>query len=133
MEGLRRLCLLCVGAANSGLLRLKGRNVVENKFVKMGAYHTIDLELNSKFVLAKQDWDIIAIDRIEKACNPVRVRAASQFWFFFLLVKLFVLLFFSLFFFFRLPDRRGCRRGDAGGPGQRVPHHRQHDDSADED
>ena len=100
MEGLRRLCLLCVGAANSGLLRLKGRNVVENKFVKMGAYHTIDLELNSKFVLAKQDWDIIAIDRIEKACNPVRVRAASQFWFFFFTRQTLCSSFFFSFLFF---------------------------------
>jgi stalled ribosome rescue protein Dom34 len=28
------------------MLRLKGRNVEENQHVKMGAYHTIDLELN---------------------------------------------------------------------------------------
>lgn len=28
------------------MLRLKGRNVEENPHVKMGAYHTIDLELN---------------------------------------------------------------------------------------
>jgi protein pelota len=28
------------------MLRLKGRNVEENPYVKMGAYHTIDLELN---------------------------------------------------------------------------------------
>jgi len=56
---------------SSGVLRLKGRNVTENKYVKMGAYHTLDLELNQKFTLAKRQWDIIAIDRIEKACNPV--------------------------------------------------------------
>jgi len=36
-------------------LRLKGRNIEENDHVKMGAYHTIDLELNRKFTLKKYD------------------------------------------------------------------------------
>ena len=62
-------------AANTGLLRLKGRNVVENRFVKMGAYHTVDLELNCKFTLTKQEWDSVAIDRIDRACNPVHVKS----------------------------------------------------------
>ena len=30
----------------------------------MGAYHTIDLELNRKFTLMKQHWDFIALDRV---------------------------------------------------------------------
>ena len=30
----------------------------------MGAYHTLDLELNRKFTLAKQIWDFIALDRL---------------------------------------------------------------------
>ena len=36
----------------------------------MGAYHTVDLELNRKFVLAKECWDAIALERIESACDP---------------------------------------------------------------
>ncbi|RIB07000.1 hypothetical protein C2G38_2114806 [Gigaspora rosea] len=52
-----------------GLLRIKGRNIAENKYVKMGMYHTIDLELNRKFTLFKADWDIIALERIEEACD----------------------------------------------------------------
>ncbi len=30
----------------------------------MGAYHTLDLEMNRKFTLAKHEWDSIAIERI---------------------------------------------------------------------
>lgn len=52
------------------MLRLKGRNIVENQYVKMGAYHTLDLELNRKFILQKVLWDSIALDRVELACDP---------------------------------------------------------------
>ncbi|CAG8481533.1 11475_t:CDS:2 [Scutellospora calospora] len=52
-----------------GLLRIRGRNIVENKYVKMGMYHTIDLELNRNFTLFKPEWDIIALERIEEACD----------------------------------------------------------------
>ncbi|XP_052892303.1 protein pelota [Anopheles moucheti] len=51
------------------VLRLKGRNIEENQFVKMGAYHTIDLELNRSFTLMKPEWDTIALERIEMACD----------------------------------------------------------------
>lgn len=51
------------------VLRVKGRNIAENQFVKMGAYHTLDLELNRKFTLAKKVWDVVALDRIEMACD----------------------------------------------------------------
>ncbi|XP_068629462.1 protein pelota [Battus philenor] len=53
------------------VLRLKGRNIVENQYVKMGAYHTLDLEQNRKFILQKILWDSVALDRVETACDPV--------------------------------------------------------------
>lgn len=31
---------------------------------QMGAYHTIELELNRKFTLAKKVWDSVVLDRI---------------------------------------------------------------------
>ncbi|XP_077995484.1 protein pelota homolog [Glandiceps talaboti] len=52
------------------MLRVKGRNIQENQYVKMGAYHTLDLELNRKFTLAKKEWDIVQLERIEMACDP---------------------------------------------------------------
>lgn len=51
------------------VLRLKGRNIEENQYVKMGAYHTLDLELNRKFQLCKPEWDTIALERIDMACD----------------------------------------------------------------
>lgn len=53
-------------------LRLKGRNIEENQYVKMGAYHTLDLELNRKFSLYKDEWDSVALDRIETACDVTK-------------------------------------------------------------
>ncbi|RHZ68875.1 hypothetical protein Glove_292g47 [Diversispora epigaea] len=52
-----------------GILRIRGRNVVENKYVKLGVYHTIDLELNRNFTLLKHEWDIIALERVQEACD----------------------------------------------------------------
>ncbi|CAG4988767.1 unnamed protein product [Parnassius apollo] len=52
------------------VLRLKGRNIEENQYVKMGAYHTLDLEQNRKFILQKVLWDSVALDRVETACDP---------------------------------------------------------------
>lgn len=36
---------------------------------QMGAYHTIDLELNRKFEIAKPEWDSISLGRVEAACD----------------------------------------------------------------
>ena len=38
----------------------------------MGAYHTIDLELNRDFTLTKTCWDIMSLERIEDACNVAK-------------------------------------------------------------
>ncbi|XP_074643940.1 protein pelota homolog [Tubulanus polymorphus] len=54
------------------VLRVKGRNIQENQYVKMGAYHTVDLELNRSFTLAKRYWDSVALDRIELATDPTQ-------------------------------------------------------------
>lgn len=35
----------------------------------MGAYHTLDLELNRKFELQKREWDTIALERVDMACD----------------------------------------------------------------
>ena len=51
-------------------LRVKGRNIEENEHVKMGAYHTIDVEANRKFTLTKEDWDTVSLERVEEATDP---------------------------------------------------------------
>lgn len=53
-------------------LALKGRNIEENQYVKMGAYHTLSLELQRKFTLTKENWDAIALERVEEACDSGR-------------------------------------------------------------
>lgn len=78
-------------------LRLNGKNVEENPHVKvrvarcqymapparlftpahdctiqLGAYHTIDLELNRKFTLYKTEWDTIALQRVEEATDVAK-------------------------------------------------------------
>ncbi|KAK9762972.1 Translation factor pelota [Basidiobolus ranarum] len=53
----------------AGLLRINGQNISENKHVKLGAYHTIDLELNRNFTLLKPEWDTISLERVEEACD----------------------------------------------------------------
>ena len=54
------------------ILRIKGRNIKENKYVRLGAYHTIDLEPNRKFTLIKSCWDAIFLHRLEVACDAGR-------------------------------------------------------------
>ena len=56
--------------AQASQIRVKGKNIVENDYVKMGQYHTIDIELNTKFTLWKFKWDSISTERLETACDP---------------------------------------------------------------
>jgi protein pelota len=53
-------------------LHLKGRNTLENEYVKLGAYHTLDLEVNRPFTLKKPIWDIIDIQRLEESLDKSR-------------------------------------------------------------
>ena len=51
-------------------IRLRGKNVAENEHVKLGAYHTLEIEQQRAFTLAKHEWDRLDLDRIRQACNP---------------------------------------------------------------
>ncbi|GFH58401.1 protein pelota [Chaetoceros tenuissimus] len=53
-------------------VRISGPNVEESKYVKMGAHHTLTIELGRNFSIEKDCWDQIYLDRIEEACNPER-------------------------------------------------------------
>ncbi|KAG0329084.1 hypothetical protein BGZ99_003468 [Dissophora globulifera] len=52
-----------------GMLRISGRVIVENPHVKLGTFHTIDLEMNRSFTLLKPEWDVIALERVQEACD----------------------------------------------------------------
>lgn len=53
-------------------LRLSGQTTSESELVRMGAYHTLNLELAQNFSLEKECWDQIFLDRIDEACSPER-------------------------------------------------------------
>lgn len=38
----------------------------------MGAYHTLDLELQRNFTIQKACWDTVVLDRLDEACDPVK-------------------------------------------------------------
>lgn len=44
--------------------------------VQMGAYHTLDLEVNRKFTITKT-WDSVDLERVENACDPAQVKTES--------------------------------------------------------
>lgn len=51
-------------------IRLKGRNLTESEHIKLGAYHTIELEPQRAFTLHKKLWDALDVERIRTACDP---------------------------------------------------------------
>ncbi|KRX36517.1 Protein pelota -like protein [Trichinella murrelli] len=52
-----------------GALHVSGKNIEENQFVKLGAYHTLNLQLKRKFTVYKCKWDVVHMERINEACN----------------------------------------------------------------
>ncbi|CAG9530133.1 unnamed protein product [Cercopithifilaria johnstoni] len=54
------------------ILHLKGRNIAENEHVKMGQYHTLDIDVGKKFKLWKPYWDSIDLGRLDLALDPSR-------------------------------------------------------------
>ncbi|XP_062144382.1 protein PELOTA 1 [Alnus glutinosa] len=52
------------------VLRIRGKNILENEHVKIGAFHTLELELHRPFVLRKDVWDSLALDVLHQASDP---------------------------------------------------------------
>ncbi|ORX36829.1 pelota [Kockovaella imperatae] len=54
-------------------LQVSGKVIQENDYVRMGAFHTIDLEANRDFRLTKATgWDSVALERIEESTKEGR-------------------------------------------------------------
>ncbi|KAB5595582.1 hypothetical protein CTheo_1043 [Ceratobasidium theobromae] len=53
-------------------LSISGRVSAENKHVKMGAFHTLELEAHRNVKIIKEYWDSIALQRVEEAIVPGR-------------------------------------------------------------
>jgi protein pelota len=53
----------------AGALHVSGPVTEENKYVKMGQYHTLDLEIQRNVTIIKDEWDSVALDRVKEACD----------------------------------------------------------------
>ena len=61
------------GSTSLTALHISGRVISENPHVKMGAFHTLDIESNRDIRIEKAEgWDSIALSRIEEAIVPGR-------------------------------------------------------------
>lgn len=56
----------------SASLQITGRVAQENPYVKLGAFHTLDIEANRDVRIEKMEWDSIALDRVREASIPGR-------------------------------------------------------------
>lgn len=61
-------------APSTSGLQISGRVASENPHVKMGAFHTLDLEANRDVRIEKEEggWDSVALNRVEESCVPGR-------------------------------------------------------------
>jgi len=53
-------------------VRLSGTVEQENDFVRLGAHHTLTLELNQNFSIEKECWDQVFLDLLDEATHPER-------------------------------------------------------------
>ncbi|TFY82207.1 hypothetical protein EWM64_g1803 [Hericium alpestre] len=53
-------------------LAVTGRVAVENPHVKLGAFHTLDIEANRDVRIEKAEWDSVSLGRVEESCVPGR-------------------------------------------------------------
>ncbi|KAF3619242.1 Protein pelota -like protein [Capsicum annuum] len=51
-------------------LRIRGKNILENEHVKIGAFHTLEIEPHRPFVLRKVVWDSLAREVLRQAADP---------------------------------------------------------------
>eukprot|EP00899_Mesostigma_viride_P023423 jgi/Mesvir1/4265/Mv22226-RA.1 len=67
---------LCISVENvdydsvGGVLRLSGKNTTENEYVKLGAYHTLELDVQRPFTIQKSSWDALSLEIVKNACDP---------------------------------------------------------------
>ncbi|ANQ06176.1 Protein pelota-like protein [Plasmodium coatneyi] len=55
-------------------LRLSGKNIKSNDYVKMGQYHTFEIALNEKIKIKKKNWDSVYKQKLEE-CTNVRMNS----------------------------------------------------------
>ena len=59
--------------AAASQLHVSGMVAEENDFVKLGGFHTLDLELHRNFTLEKADgWDSVALEILKEAVDATK-------------------------------------------------------------
>ena len=51
--------------------------LLHKRYVKMGAHHTLEMELHRAFCIEKDDWDLICLERIDDACDQTKKADAA--------------------------------------------------------
>jgi hypothetical protein len=49
------------------VIRLKGKNLTESEHVRLGSYHTLELEQQRAFTVHKDAWDALDVERVRQA------------------------------------------------------------------
>jgi protein pelota len=49
-------------------LAITGTVTSENPHVKLGAFHTLDIEVNRDLRIIKEEWDNFALETVDEAC-----------------------------------------------------------------
>ncbi|KAN0063300.1 Translation factor pelota [Thecaphora frezii] len=57
------------GGGEGATLQVSGRVVEENPHVKMGAFHTLDLEINRSMTIWKENWDSVHLERLGESSD----------------------------------------------------------------
>lgn len=52
------------------MMRVTGRVATENKYVRVGAFHTLELQPHRAFSIEKEHWDSMHMERLQLAINP---------------------------------------------------------------
>ena len=51
-------------------IRVKGRNTTETEHVKLGAYHTLDMDVGRPVRVEKTEWDAADVERLREVAEP---------------------------------------------------------------
>ncbi|XP_074573003.1 protein PELOTA 1 [Curcuma longa] len=52
------------------VLRIRGKNILESEHVKIGQFHTLEIEPHRPLLIRKEIWDSVALDILHQACDP---------------------------------------------------------------
>lgn len=53
-------------------LRVRGKNLTECEHMRLGSYHTLELDARREFQLCKEEWDSVCVERVKNAADPTR-------------------------------------------------------------